>query len=87
MTEVGIRELRASLRRWLRRARAGEEIVVTERGRPVAKIVPATWEDALARLVEAGIVTPPQRPKRPSRSYPRVNVKGSLSDIVIQQRR
>lgn len=36
-TRVGIRELRHDFRAWLDRARAGERIVVTDRGEPVAE--------------------------------------------------
>jgi prevent-host-death family protein len=54
---VGIRELRQDLSRYLRRVRAGERFVVTERGEPLAVIEP--WfenGDALDRLVATGRV-------------------------------
>jgi prevent-host-death family protein len=38
-TEIGIAEARARLGGLISRAEAGEEIVVTRRGRPVARIV------------------------------------------------
>lgn len=38
-THVGIRELRHDFRAWLDRARAGERIVVTDRGQPIAELV------------------------------------------------
>jgi prevent-host-death family protein len=41
MAEVGVRELRQNLSRHLRRVKAGESLVVTERGREVALLVPA----------------------------------------------
>ncbi len=34
--------LKASLSRYLRQVKAGEEVIVTERDRPVAKLVPVT---------------------------------------------
>ena len=37
---IGVRELRADLARLVRRAGAGEEIVVTVGGRPVARLGP-----------------------------------------------
>lgn len=40
MTEVASRELRNHTADVLRRAQAGEEITITVRGRPVAKVVP-----------------------------------------------
>lgn len=37
---VKVSELKASLSRYLKRVKAGEEVLVTERGKPVAKLVP-----------------------------------------------
>jgi prevent-host-death family protein len=42
MVQVGVAELKARLSEYLARARAGEEIVVADRGRPVARLVPTT---------------------------------------------
>jgi prevent-host-death family protein len=54
---VGIRELRQDLSRYLRRVRAGERLIVTERGRPVAVVSPwAEESDTISRLVVAGRV-------------------------------
>lgn len=38
--EVGIRELKSHLSQYLAKVRAGEVVVVTDRGEPVARIVP-----------------------------------------------
>lgn len=40
MKATAIAELKASLSRYLARVKVGEEVLVTERGRPIAKIVP-----------------------------------------------
>lgn len=40
MADVGIRELRDHLSRYLERVQAGEELTVTDRGRPIARLVP-----------------------------------------------
>ena len=37
--EVAISTLRAELASWIERARTGEEIVVTDRGSPVARLL------------------------------------------------
>lgn len=42
MVSVGVRHLKANLSRYLRQAQAGIQIQITERGRPVAAIVPLT---------------------------------------------
>jgi prevent-host-death family protein len=55
---VGIRELRQSLSKYVARAKRGEAFSVTERGREVARLVPAPpYDDPVGRLVvERGAV-------------------------------
>jgi len=45
MRSITIGELRRRLTQHLRQVRAGEEIIVRDRRRPVAKIVPFTFDD------------------------------------------
>ena len=84
--EVGIRELRADLSRWLRRVREGEEVLVTERGSPVARIVPVTGHRKLDELIAQGRVTPAKRPWTGPHP-PRIRMDGKLSDFIREQRR
>jgi prevent-host-death family protein len=84
--EVGIRELRADLSRWLRRVREGEEIVVTDRGKAVARITGPNGRSKLEELIAAGIVTPAPRKSRAPRPRP-IEAKGTVSDLVAEQRR
>jgi prevent-host-death family protein len=83
--EVGIRELRNHLSRYLDRVRDGDEVVVTDRGRAIARVVPAGGERVLDRLIAEGIVTPARQPKRQA-ARP-INTKGTVSDLVGEQRR
>jgi prevent-host-death family protein len=68
MTQMGTRELRANLAAALRQATAGERVVVTVDGRPVAQLGPLEPSGAptLAELAAAGLVEPPRRPDRPA---------------------
>jgi len=60
--QVGVRELRQNLSRYLRRVASGERLEVTERGRPVAILAPLSESSsALQRLVASGRARPPQR--------------------------
>jgi prevent-host-death family protein len=54
MTRVGVRELKQNASEVLARVKAGEAVEVTERGRPVALIVPLPAGDPLDRLVAEG---------------------------------
>lgn len=83
---MGIRELRADLSRWVKRARAGEDIVVTDRGTPVARLVGVDAERKIDRLIREGIVTPAPHPWRGPLPKPIEGV-GPLSDIVLEDRR
>lgn len=84
--EVGIRELRNHLSKWVARARKGEEIVITDRGKPVARLVGADHESNFDRLVREGVITPP-RSRRRVKGMPRVKPKQTVSDLVIEPRR
>ena len=93
MGAVGVRELKNRLTYYLRRARRGEEIIVTERGRPVAVLQSiehadrgAAVETKLARLAALGIVTLPTR--KGFRRTPLVRVTGApVSRAIIEDRR
>lgn len=83
--EVGIRELRNNLSHYLDRVRGGDELIVTDRGRAVARVVPMSRERILDSLIAAGIVTPAATKKR-RRPRP-IAAAGSVSDLVADQRR
>jgi prevent-host-death family protein len=83
--EVGVRELRDHLSRYLNRVREGDEVVITDRGRAIARVVPVGSERVLDRLIAEGIVTPARRPKR--RAGKPIKAKGTVSDLVAEQRR
>lgn len=86
--DVAISELRANLSHWLQRAQAGDEIVVTDRGRPVARVTGITVTPILERLIRDGTITPARRPKRPAREFSRVEATPGppISDYVSRHR-
>lgn len=59
MKQISVRELRQHASRWLRQVQEGEAFEVTDRGRPVALLVPRRQGSVLQQLIEAGRVTPP----------------------------
>ena len=85
--EVGVRDLKNNLSRYLDRVQEGEEVIVTDRGKPVARLSALDHSiDRLADLIAAGVVRPAKRTNRvaPKR---RIKPKGSVSDLVAEQRR
>lgn len=87
--DVGITELRANLAEWIRRAGEGEDVVITDRGAPVAQLVPPTRDTMrLHQLIADGVLIPAERPKDSLPKPPNVTLPAgeSLSDTVIGMR-
>lgn len=57
MERIGIRELRQYASEFLRRVARGESFEVTDRGRPVARLVPVEDGSTWSRLVASGRIT------------------------------
>ena len=83
--EVGVRDLHDRLSEHLDRVELGAEVVVTRRGRPIARLSAIDTTDPLDDLVRRGLMTPPQLPR--SARSPRVKPQGSVSEFVAEQRR
>lgn len=86
---VGIREAKINLSRILRRVRHGAEIVITDRGKPVGRIVPlhasAVDLDALVGDLEARGVLAEKRGK--GRLHPPLPLRGGLAQKFLQEDR
>jgi prevent-host-death family protein len=86
--DVAVTELRAHLSEWLERARGGTELVITERGVPVARLLGLTTAGALERLTAMGVIGRPSaahRPRAPGRA--RRRPRRPLAEIGSDQRR
>lgn len=86
--DVAVSELRAHLSHWLERARDGDEVVVTERGVPVARILGLDTTATLEQLAAQGAIAKPGQPSRPAatgRRRPRA--RRPVADVVSEQRR
>jgi len=86
--DVAVSELRAHLSEWVERARGGDEIVITDRGVPVARLLGVTAASTLQRLAAEGVIGRPAAPQRPvasGRTRPRS--RRPVADIVSEQRR
>ena len=86
--DVAVTELRAHLSEWLDRAREGDEIVITDRGVPVARLLGLTAAATLERLAADGVIGRPLAARRPTGTgQPRPRPRRPLADIVSEQRR
>jgi prevent-host-death family protein len=61
MKSAAVAKLKASLSEYLARVKAGEEVIVSERGKPIAKIVPFGRDQAevpahVLELARAGLI-------------------------------
>lgn len=83
--EVGVRALHDRLSEHLEAVEGGAEVLVTRRGRPIARLSAVNDTDPLAELVRRGLVTPPDRPRAVRKA--RVKARGSVSELVAEQRR
>ena len=85
--EVGVRELHDRLSRYIQYVTDGGEVVVTMRGRRVARLVPAGEVDPLADLRARGLVREPTAPRHPRARRTRLKTSEPVSDLVAEQRR
>jgi prevent-host-death family protein len=86
--DVAVSELRAHLSTWLARVREGQEVVVTDRGTPVARLLPIGTAGILDELASNNVIARPAQPTRPAatgRARPRA--RRSMAEVVTEQRR
>jgi prevent-host-death family protein len=87
---VGVRDLKNSLSRYLAEVREGKELVVTDHGHPIARLVPlrGSSTERLAELIATGEVTPATKPHDGWLPEPVSTEQGAtVSDLVTEQRR
>jgi prevent-host-death family protein len=86
--EVAVSDLRANLRDWLKRAQEGNEVVITDRGVPVARLIGVQTSPLLDRLTAQGVIGRPisrETPAAAGRRRPRP--RRPIAPIVREQRR
>lgn len=86
--DVAVSVLRAELADWIERVRTGEEVVVTDRGTPVARLIAVDAAPLLEQLTRQGVLGRPQRAARPTASgVSRARAQRPVSELVSDQRR
>jgi prevent-host-death family protein len=90
MRTVKISDLKARLSAHLRFVRDGEELLVCDRNKPVARIVPCSTEDEPERerrLIARGILTPPLKKRRSPLPAPAGNVSDEVMERIWREER
>ena len=88
MERVGTRELRGDLSALVRRAGAGERIVVTVDGHPVAQLGPVEPSDGAVTiddLVARGLLQAARRPDRPTPEFSMPLWAGTRIDQLVRE--
>ena len=85
--DVAVSDLRAHLSDWIERARAGDEVVVTDRGVPVVRLVGVSSAPVIERLTSEGVIARPAVAARPKASgRRRATATVPVSGLVSEQR-
>ncbi len=93
MSSVGVKELKNRLTQYLQRTKKGEEVIVTERGKPIALIQSiksaehvVSREARLAKLAAQGVIMLPT--EQPLKKIRLAKVTGApMSKIILEDRR
>ena len=92
MLSAGIKELKNNLSRYLALVKKGEDILITERGKTIARIIREdqrrqSVRDSLLPLISKGVLVPPSRELEREFTEPLQVVGQAVSDMVIEDRR
>jgi prevent-host-death family protein len=85
---VGTRQLKSKLSEYMRRVKAGETIIVTERGKPIGQIVPIQpdLDERMLALVNIGLAEWNGQKFQARKPIARNRGKKQVSELVIEDR-
>jgi prevent-host-death family protein len=84
---IGLRELNQNPSRAVARVRAGESLIVTDRGKPILRMVPEPESPGiLSRLVAEGTATAPAEQGMPDLILDLVPELDSVTDLLLTER-
>lgn len=90
-TQVGVRELKTHLSRYLAEVKAGSAIVITEHGKPIGRIVPVapappTLTERMQTLEEGGLLVWSGKKLEPRTPLDRIDTDLLVSDLLLEDR-
>jgi len=87
-TQIGVRELKAHLGKWLQQVKAGQTVIITERGKPIGQIapLPASQTERMHALAASGLIG--QIGEKLPSAEPTVVNRGPhpISDLISEER-
>jgi prevent-host-death family protein len=93
MRTAAVSELKAKLSDYLKHVKAGEEVIVTERGKAIARVVPFTRSGPTPaeyeEMVRAGVIRPAKKKGLPPDFWDRpraADPEGLLLKAVLEER-
>lgn len=90
-SRVGIREAKIHLSRYLKMVRKGAQIIITDRGKPVGKIIPIDaaelpLADRVKRLEDQGVIVR-RHGKSPEKIPAAIPLANEIAQQILQQDR
>lgn len=87
-TTVNVRELKSRLSHYLRLAKAGESVEITERGVPIGRIVPtgAPVEDRVEAMARTGLLQWDKRRLPPAAPVARSSGPRTVAELLVEDR-
>lgn len=88
ITHVSIRELKSRLSHYLRLTKAGESVIITERGTPIGRIVPAaaSLEHRIDVMVQAGLALWNGKKLSPMPPVAKTRGARTVADLLVEDR-
>jgi len=88
ITHVSVRELKSRLSYYLRLTKAGDSVVITERGTPIGRIMPAAVpvDDRIDGMIQAGLVLWNRKKLSPMPPVAKARGTHTVADLLIEDR-
>jgi prevent-host-death family protein len=85
---VGVRELKTRLSEYLRKAEAGQLVVITQHGRPIVYMTaaPKTLDEKTQAMIDVGLMEWNGQKLKASKPVARNRRKKLASDLLIEDR-
>ena len=85
---VGIRDLKAQLSKYIQQVKAGETVIITERGKPIGRLVPTepSTEARLKELEQAGMLAWSGRKLQPAVTMSLTRGDKTVAEMLLENR-